>query len=234
MVNREFTSIINWLLENILPPAIRDSRFLMSGIIWFAYGKSTKLVMEFKDKYPLIDDNEINKYYELVKDAPINKRNTDLNSKCLAKIKASIRGQTVLDAACGRGYLVDLLANDNKDYFITGSDIIVNQLLKNSRVSFIEADLLDLPFADKQFDTVICTHALEHIRNYRQAISELYRVTSKRLIIVIPCQREYRYSPDLHVNFVPYLYRFKEFIGIKDNCQYSKLGRDFICIIDVD
>lgn len=37
-------------------------------------------------------------------------------------------------------------------------------------------DLLDLPFADGDFDMVICNHVLEHIIDDTKAISEIYRV----------------------------------------------------------
>jgi ubiquinone/menaquinone biosynthesis C-methylase UbiE len=61
-----------------------------------------------------------------------------------------------------------------------------------------------LPFADGAFDTVICSHTLEHVRNVERAVSELRRVCRKRLIIVVPSEREYKYSFNLHVSFFPY------------------------------
>lgn len=43
--------------------------------------------------------------------------------------------------------------------------------------NFIVADLTDLPFKDKTFDLVICSHVLEHVPNDKAAMSELHRVT---------------------------------------------------------
>lgn len=40
----------------------------------------------------------------------------------------------------------------------------------------VQADLTALPFADARFDTVICSHVLEHVPNDRAAIEELGRV----------------------------------------------------------
>ncbi|WP_313215636.1 methyltransferase domain-containing protein, partial [Soonwooa sp.] len=43
----------------------------------------------------------------------------------------------------------------------------------------VKADILDLPFADNNFDVIICNHVLEHIVDDRKAMSELYRVLRK-------------------------------------------------------
>ncbi|MDR0527945.1 MAG: class I SAM-dependent methyltransferase [Spirochaetaceae bacterium] len=94
-----------------------------------------------------------------------------------------------------------------------------------------QADITALPFPDHSFDTVLCTHALEHIRNPQKALAELIRVTRKRLIVVVPRQREYRYTVDLHVNFFPYMYSFKRFIGI-ENATYINLKGDFLCCVN--
>ena len=58
-----------------------------------------------------------------------------------------------------------------------------------------------LPFRDKSFDTTICLHTLEHVRNLHAAVSELKRVSRKRLIVIVPRQKFFRYTPDYHLNF---------------------------------
>ena len=93
------------------------------------------------------------------------------------------------------------------------------------------ADITDLPFADNSFDIVLCTHTLEHIREPKKALDELIRVAKQRLIIVVPRQREYRYTVDFHINFFPYMYSFRRFIGI-ENALYLDLKGDFLCCID--
>lgn len=40
----------------------------------------------------------------------------------------------------------------------------------------VKADILDLPFDDDSFDVVFCNHVLEHIKDDRKAMGELYRV----------------------------------------------------------
>jgi SAM-dependent methyltransferase len=40
----------------------------------------------------------------------------------------------------------------------------------------VKADILDLPFADNSFDVILCNHVLEHIKEDKKAMQELYRV----------------------------------------------------------
>lgn len=47
---------------------------------------------------------------------------------------------------------------------------------------FIHADGENLPFADKEFDYVICCHVLEHVDNPVQFLSELFRVGKRGYI----------------------------------------------------
>lgn len=228
MISRNFTIVINYILDNLCPPILRDCKLIMRPIIRIAYGKYTEDVLDFKEKYPFMNQDEIDAYYEKIKDAPINRRDTDINSRCLQYILDNIEGKTILDAACGRGYLMQRIHQLYSDVVVVGTDLV---LPDDADQNFIRADIRQLPFKDNSFDTVICTHALEHIREYRQAIDELVRITAKRLIIVVPRQREYKYTPDLHVNFIPYMYRFKEFINIPEG-RYMEIGRDFLCVID--
>jgi len=46
----------------------------------------------------------------------------------------------------------------------------------NSPLADVKADICALPFKDNSFDIILCNHVLEHIRDDRKAISELYRV----------------------------------------------------------
>lgn len=230
MLSRNITGFINYILDNLCPPILRDSKLIMRPIIRIAYGKSTEDVLNFKENYPFMSNDEIARYYEKIINAPINRRASDLNTGCLKYILENIKGNTVLDAACGRGYLVSQIQNHYSDMNVIGADFV---LPDSAKENFVQADIRQLPFENSSFDTVICTHALEHIREYKQAIDELLRVAAKRLIIVIPKQREYLYTPDLHVNFIPYMYRFKEFINVPEG-EYMEIERDFVCVIDMN
>jgi ubiquinone/menaquinone biosynthesis C-methylase UbiE len=201
----------------------------MYPIIRMAYGSTTKTVMEFKDKYPYLTDEDISQYYEKIKYAPVNKRETDLNKKCMKFILENLAGETVIDVACGRGALLKEISKKHPKKKLHGVDIVT--LPSGINMKFTKASINKLPFKNKSFDTVLSTHVLEHVRNPEQALSELLRITKKRLIIVVPKQREYRYTTDLHVNFWPYLYAFQSFIGI-EKAEYYQLDGDFVCVIN--
>lgn len=46
----------------------------------------------------------------------------------------------------------------------------------NSPLADVKADICNLPFADNNFDVILCNHVLEHIPNDTKAMQELYRV----------------------------------------------------------
>jgi SAM-dependent methyltransferase len=46
----------------------------------------------------------------------------------------------------------------------------------NSPLADVKADICNLPFADNEFDFILCNHVLEHIPNDTKAMQELYRV----------------------------------------------------------
>jgi DNA modification methylase len=86
LLDREITTVVSWVLENIVPPFIKDRFWFMYPFVWIAYGKHTKTVMGFKKEFPFLSDEEIATYYDLIKDDAINERDTDLNKKSLSYI----------------------------------------------------------------------------------------------------------------------------------------------------
>lgn len=57
--------------------------------------------------------------------------------------------------------------------------------LENHKHQYIQADIQDLPFSDKAFDTVICVQVLEHVFDPAKACKELMRV-GRRGFIEVP------------------------------------------------
>ncbi len=51
--------------------------------------------------------------------------------------------------------------------------------------NFVQVDIYDHPFADKQFDTVLCSHTIEHVEDPERFFAELQRV-GKDVTLVVP------------------------------------------------
>lgn len=229
-MNRSITNKINYFFDNWIPPRMRDSKLLMGTALRLVLGPKYKYYMSFKDRVDSMSEEEINQYYEILADTFMD-RETDLNDGCIKFILENVIGNSVLDAATGRGYLAGRLHEKfNANMAIHAVDIV----LPNKRmegINYKQATLTNLPFEDNAFDTVVCTHALEHIKDHQSALNELRRVCKKRLIVVVPKQREYKYTFDLHINFFPYEYTFRKFIH-NENAKILEIGHDWVCMED--
>jgi ubiquinone/menaquinone biosynthesis C-methylase UbiE len=108
----------------------------------------------------------------------------------LKKVLASLRFNSVLDVACGTGFLTENLRGR-----ITGLDQSASMLaVARSRIppaSFIRGDALALPFRSKQFDCVFTGHFYGHLDEpaRRLFLAEARRI-SKSLLVVDAAQRE--------------------------------------------
>lgn len=231
-LTREFTNKINWIFDNILPPILRDSRVFMKIPFFLLFGKKSDCFMEFKEKAIFFNKQEFKKYYEYLADKHIQ-RETDLSKSSIENIIKNLVGDRVLDIACGRGFLSKKIAIDLKKE-VYGIDISLPPSYKESNnPKFYEGNIEHIDFPDKFFNTVICAHTLEHVQDIDKAICELRRVSRDRLIIVVPKQREYKFTFDLHINFFPYEHSLTKIMkNTKGICRTFE--NDIIYIEDCD
>ena len=202
------------LLDNYLPPKIRDSVVLQTLLEKYVWKKSRKHVADFR----------LNSF-----DYSASQRPTDLNQPCINEILQSLRGVKILEVGSGRGYLSELLSSQGKS--VTSVDYVEPH--STPGYQFIKASVNTLPFEDASFDTVICAHTLEHVPDIHGALNELRRVTKSRLIIVLPRERPYRWGLNLHMHFFPYLWTLKPLFGQSTNSvrSFKDLG-DWFCVED--
>ncbi len=159
--------------------------------------------VDFKRKAVSMTDDQFKKAYEDL----VPMRNTDNTQDTIDFVFKEIVGEEILEVGCGNGDISIECAK--RGYKVAASDIAEGNLdlikLKSAdqkiEFSTVVANIEALPFRDKSFDTTICLHTLEHVRNLHAAVSELKRVSRKRLIVIVPRQKFFRYTPDYHLNF---------------------------------
>lgn len=229
-MNRETTNWIRFVLEDLLPPIVRDSS-LFRGAASLVWGSHIAHLAKFRERAPFLTDAE---YEKLYRDHPRVHEGTDNSAACIEKIIASIKGDRICDVGCGTGALLThIMAAKPGLSKVTGVDFVVEDAAKIFGVEYVAAIAENLPFADGEFDTVICTHVIEHLLDYRKAISELRRIAKKRLIIVVPREREYRYSFNPHFNFFPYTHSFLRAVHpVPPTYECIDIGRDIFYMED--
>lgn len=212
-VSRDLANWLRRLFDDLLPPFLHDLGIFMYPLIKMVFKNKAELFMTFKDRvWDLTEDEYIRLYRDI--DRVIITRRTDLNKRCTKAILDSLRGELILEVGCGKAYLANKMS---KKHQVTACDLVISQSLKRRypKINFVTANIEKLPFKSGQFDTVVCTHTLEHVVNLHLAISELRRVTRKRLIIVVPKQRPFKFTFDLHLHFFPYKYNLLGVLGVK-------------------
>lgn len=233
-LSRELTSVVNFIFDQLLPPILRDSRWFMAPLFRLALGKQFGYFFWFKDQSASLSKQELQRFYEKTSAAHIQ-RDTDLNEACVNKIQESILGDEVLDIACGRGFLAKILS---ANYHVVGADFVLpdERLGNGPQLRWDVANVESLHYKDDQFDTVICAHTLEHVLGIDRALQELRRVAKKRLILVLPRQRPYQYTFDLHVHFFYYKWQVELLIqqSAKGDPVFCELvGGDWLYIEDL-
>jgi SAM-dependent methyltransferase len=223
-MRRETTNRIRYLIEDVLPPVMRDSQ-LFRKIAELAWGNHIGDLARFRERAPFLSPEE---YEALYRKHPRVHSATDNSQACTDQIIADVVGESVCDVGCGTGYLLSLISAQRCGAMaLTGIDFVVDDAKALPGIDYLAAKIESLPFADRHFDSVICTHVIEHILDYRSAIAELRRVCRRRLIMVVPREREYRYTFNPHFNFFPYPHSFLRAVHpVPERYQCRDIGRD--------
>lgn len=96
-----------------------------------------------------------------------------------AQNKASELGKPLLNAGCGGFKMIGSFPRG-----ILESDVNLD-ITPRDVPRFTLASVEDIPFEDKHFGAVFCSHVLEHTADWRKALAELHRV-GDHVFIVVP------------------------------------------------
>lgn len=227
-MKRELTNGIRYVMDNWLPPVIRDNKFFMYPVFYYWFkGKNIDKIMNFKEDVFYMSEQEYAALYENIENRAKD-RPTDMNDASIEYVikHADKNAETLLDVGSGRGYFINVLA-ERTSYKLTGVDM--GDSIPGLKANYVKGFIEKLPFPDKSFDIVTCTHTIEHIINLRQAIDELKRVAKKQVIIVTPRQKYNFLTLDLHVNFFPTKEMLNREIGLK-NFECVDMQGDWVYI----
>ncbi len=98
----------------------------------------------------------------------------------------------ILEVGCGAGNVLEQIPSK----YLHGMDLSTFLLKKaqkrltSRQAGLSQANAEQLPFADQQFDKLVCTEVLEHVANPRTVVKEMTRVATDRAIIVISVPNE--------------------------------------------
>lgn len=230
-LSRSVTAILANIYTELIPSAIRSAFMDKLLLNIFLPKESAAGIVAFHGHPERWSDNSfVSDCYQRV-GSPIA-RQTDLNNECIDYIIGTTSGKCVLDAGAGLGHLSHMLSlNDfNK---VTALEVNISaqlRRLENHNIEICQGSIEGkLPFKDRQFDVVICTHVLEHVVDLKGAINELRRISRERLIIVVPLQVPSKYTPDLHMRYFMYPKNFiVETLPCPGKSFYKTLGGDLL------
>jgi ubiquinone/menaquinone biosynthesis C-methylase UbiE len=234
-VKRESVNFIRYVLEEWIPPGLRDSA-PMRWLFRAYWGRFIDDLERFRANIHHVSAEE---YADIYRRMPRIQDQTDNSVACIERLTEMVVGETVCDVGCGTGYLLAALRRrlpDSARHW-TGVDFQLEPGIteRNPQCKFVEAGIEALPFADREFDTVICTHVLEHVLDIQRAITELRRISARRLLVIVPLEREYRFTFNPHVHFFPYPHSFlRHVFPVLANARCEVIGRDLLYIEDRD
>lgn len=95
----------------------------------------------------------------------------------------------VLEVGCGEGYLANFLlqCSPPPDRF-EACDLSLDRVSRtvNPLIQFREASIYDLPYADGEFELVVCCEVLEHLDDPATGMAELARVSERAVLLSVP------------------------------------------------
>jgi len=104
--------------------------------------------------------------------------------------KYAFNAEKILDIGCGTGALIKELQQEGKEVFgVDMSKTALNFCSAQGVKNLFQAQVTQLPFVEKSFDTILMLDVLEHVEDENKAMTEIKRVLRSNgvIIIFVPC-----------------------------------------------
>lgn len=140
---------------------------------------------------PPTDDGNVvgNVYDKYGTKNPIARRLVDGFLRSVAELYVASKPSTVLEVGCGEGRLAQHLlgAGPRPERFVA-SDVELDRIVPDldPLIEVQQASIYALPFADDEFDLVVCCEVLEHLGEPAKGLAELARVARRHVLVSTP------------------------------------------------
>jgi SAM-dependent methyltransferase len=232
-VKTSITNRIRAVLDERLPRWLRESRWFLRPMfaIWFK-GRHVTTAMDFKSIAPSLTDEQFREVYRNIRTLA-DDRPTDTHPDALAYVLARIDPATrsLLDVGCGRGYFLRRLQEraEFDGVRLLGCDLRDHADL--GRAGYVVGAAERLPMRNRSVDVVTCFHTLEHVRWPDVVVAELARIAARKLVLVVPRQKYFRYTFDLHLQFFPTAEALESAVGLGG--EILRFGEDWVYVVDI-
>ena len=145
---------------------------------------------------------------------------------------------TVLDAGCGEGYGLAILAAGGAQR-VVGADLDPEvaaharqrYAVADPRVEVVTAELRELPLADGEVDLTVSFQVIEHLHDVPGYLASLSRVTRPGGRVVIATPNRLTFTPDSDVPVNPF--HTREFTAAELAAELTRAGLDVVSIVGV-
>jgi len=112
----------------------------------------------------------------------------------LLGVVGPLEAASLLDAGCGEGETLARLGTLPPRAAAVDLDetAVAHAAGRAPGAEVARGDVLDLPFADREFELVLCLEVLEHLADPAEALDELIRVTERDLVVSVPHEPWFR------------------------------------------
>ncbi|MFH0876144.1 MAG: class I SAM-dependent methyltransferase [archaeon] len=155
------------------------------------------------------------------------------------RLASLCRPNKILDAGCGEGFTTVEIGKRFPNAKINAFDIDAEKIVyaKNNKqlknISYATGDIFDIKFKKDSFDLVVCNEVLEHVKDYRSALSNIMKVSRRFVIISVPNEPWFRFACILRLKYLSNFGNHPAHVNNWTKGQFKELLRGYGKILRV-